>query len=257
MLNQKNPHVGAVAGQNSSKGIIGNCGVTGNIKMNGLENGFVGGITSYSNGTIKNTYNKASITGEWVNVNAGIMGMGGICSSLGNNEYSQIIASYNEGNIISIINDEKSNVCIGGITGYTLEDGNEKIMDCYNSGKITIDSKSSTIVGGIVGKIGSGIMTNCYNIGEMQFQKVSGKEIIGMLVGKNDGIVRNSYYKEFNDYLGIGNGNKIEGITSEEDIVKNENEMKSDEFVELLNSESNIWKRHNSQNNGYPILDWQ
>ena len=40
-------------------------------------------------------------------------------------------------------------------------------------------------------------------------------------------------------------------------VQKSENEMKSDNFVELLNSGNNVWKRDNSKNNGYPIFIWE
>lgn len=78
-----------------------------------------------------------------------------------------------------------------------------------------------------------------------------------MLIGKNLNTARNLYYKKYNEYLGIGEGNQIEGIILEDDIVKSENEMKSDNFVELLNSGNNVWKRDNSKNNGYPIFIWE
>ena len=260
-VRSKYPHVGAIAGQNGQgnyKGIIANYGVTGTIKMYGLENGIIGGITSYNSGTIKNGYNGASVVGEWENiVGNSIMGIGGIASSLGSHEYSQIIESYNEGQVIATINMKKYNVDIGGIVGFVMPDGEGRIINCYNSGKIIVNNESTTTIGGIVGKLYSGTMTNCYNVGEIQFQKSSGDEIVGMLVGENVSIVQNSYYKKYNDYLGIGTGNQVEGITLENDIIKSENEMKSDSFVALLNVGSSVWKRDNSKNNGYPILSWE
>ena len=249
------PHVGGISGQNTKNGKISNCGVAGLINVYGRIDGRIGGITSYCSGTIDKSYNKAKIIVEYETVQLSGCGVGGIASALGISNEATISQCCNNGTIIIRNNDQENATYIGGIVG-VINSETKGVTNCYNSGEMVIDTSNQTTGGGIAGYNVSNV-ENCYNIGEIDLPENTENIKAGMLVGKNRKTVKNSYYKQYNDYLGIGNGNHVEGITSENDIIKSEIEMKSDSFVTLLNAGSNVWKRNNSKNNGYPILDWQ
>lgn len=65
------------------------------------------------------------------------------------------------------------------------------------------------------------------------------------------GVNTEIYYLE-NSY------DKSNSITFSEEIAKTKDEMQSNEFLELLNTNEEIWiKDTNNINLGYPILYWQ
>ena len=250
----KNSNHGALAGisgQNSITGNIYNCVVSGNIK-NESSIGSAGGITCWNSGHIENcgnlsnvTYIKTKTNSENDNIKYGV---GGICYSSG----GYIQNSYNMGNIYG---NSVDHMYVGGIVATTTE-SSVIIENCYNTGSIS--GKAFLLkLGGIVGNsISRNKINNCYNVG-----KVNGEGIEslakGFLVGEcyYTGVVTNSYYKKSNE-------NEITGIGNETDLEnmpKTEQEMKSNEFINLLNQNStNIWKEDaNNINNGYPILNWQ
>ena len=249
------PHVGGIAAQNTQNGKISECGVTGKINVYGIIDGRTGGITSYCSGIIEKSFNKANIIAEYETIQTEGKGVGGITSSLGINNEAIVTECYNNGTITIKNNEQESVNYIGGIVGI-INTETKGVTNCYNSGKIVINTSNKTIAGGIVGKNDSSV-ENCYNTGEMELPKNIENIKSGMIVGQNNQVVRNSYYKKYNNYVGIGTGNQVEGITSENDIIKSESEMKSGNFLALLNSESKVWKIDNSKNNGYPILEWQ
>lgn len=250
----KNSNLGALAGisgQNSITGNIYNCVVSGNIK-NESSIGSAGGITCWNSGHIENcgnlsnvTYIKTKTNSENDNIKYGV---GGICYSSG----GYIQNSYNMGNIYG---NSVDHMYVGGIVATTTE-SSVIIENCYNTGSIS--GKAFLLkLGGIVGNsISHNKINNCYNVG-----KVNGEGIEslakGFLVGEcyYTGVVTNSYYKKSNE-------NEITGIGNETDLEnmpKTEQEMKSNEFINLLNQNStNMWKKDtNNINNGYPILNWQ
>ena len=176
----------------------------------------------------------------------------GFASALGVNSEATVSQCYNNGTISIRNNQNEKVIYIGGVVG-TVQSETKGVFNCYNSGKVVIDTSNKATVGGIVGYNASSV-ENCYDIATIELPADTENIKVGMLIGKNLNTARNLYYKKYNEYLGIGEGNQIEGIILEDDIVKSENEMKSDNFVELLNSGNNVWKRDNSKNNGYPIL---
>ncbi|CCZ18464.1 the GLUG motif protein family protein [Clostridium sp. CAG:780] len=130
------------------------------------------------------------------------------------------------------------------------------IENCYN-----IHNINASGAGGIIGYIiriyetaTSKInINNCYNIGEIR------GNVIGELVGKTyrinqeDFKVSNSYYIEKRNNA-VGQGNATE--TNVES--KSQQYMKTNEFVELLNSNidstNTDWKKWKLGTNGYPTF---
>ena len=130
---------------------------------------------------------------------------------------------------------------IGGIAGNVEA---STIKNCYNTGNLNgTATDSSNSIGGIVGYINQSKIFNCYNIGNVNSNATS-----GVIVGKNNNgtsILENNYY--LNSIQIIGNEIENSGTSVTEE------EMKSDEFIETLNSEA-YTKDINNLNNGYPVL---
>ena len=174
-----------------NSGVIENLIVSGSITNEG--NGYVGGISGFSNGTVINCVNKVKIdtktsAGGIVGAELGkltinsctnfetICGkdtVGGILGIVLNDtmteeKYSAMIGCYNRGNISGLVT--------GGILG-SSNDATIYINECYNMGKVSsIDTMEKEIanIGGIAGKITiasyeelQGNIIKCHNIGEI------------------------------------------------------------------------------------------
>ena len=268
-------NVGGIAGQfgkvNAAANSIVNCTNTGNVKSNGYN---VGGIVGQFIGEkIENCINKAEISGG---VENGYGQLGGIVGQL---KTGFVINSKNRGNIVSRgtvnggivgITNTKSNVkiekCvnigtvqgkegfIGGICGGILADSSTIIKNCYNLGNIIGETSNVSDFGGIVAGINqgfSGTISNNYNLGKIiiKGQNVKGiGGVIGYLSATNteNATIKNNYYKQ-----GI-----VENADNDYGESKTEAEMKTEEFLALLNAdqETPVWELNPSKNNGYPSL---
>ncbi len=107
------------------------CNITGNSNA--------GSIAAYNGGEITTCFSTGTITG-----NQNIGGIAGVCS------YGSITACYNAATINAP--DGKN---IGGIAGSITR---AYLNTCFNTGTLT----GQSAVGGIAGKVESGIMANCY-----------------------------------------------------------------------------------------------
>ena len=128
------------------------------------------------------------------------------------------------------------------------------IYNCYNTGKIQTDN----IAGGIIGQQGTTAtqnhvyINNSYNLG-----KTVGKQT-GNIVGIITTASRTDTKTEFTNvyYLlepAIGTGS----LTSGEATLKTEKEIKSQAFVDLLNSNigtNTDWKKWKLGSDGYPTF---
>lgn len=215
------------------------------------------GFFGYSNGTtIQNLNidgNTIATTGQYA---GGIIGVA--------DETSVIINCYNTGTVSSSSYPSYS----GGIVGYVSSTAN--ITNCYNTGTVSSSYYSGGIVGhagtanisncyntgavssspsyyggitcysgGIVGNAGTANISNCYNTGA-----VSGYYSGGIVGYKNNGTVSNSYYLNT-----CGGSNTSGGQPMSADA------MKTEEFVNNLNGDSEIWIRDTyNVNEGYPIF---
>jgi hypothetical protein len=129
----------------------------GNIELNASSIEDIGGILGYGRGTIENSYNDGDIIckidngGHWI---------GGI---LGNGK-TTIKNCYNVGKILIENNSEDYIYGIGGIAGYNY---NCDFSNVINQGEIDIKSFRGYDIGGIVGGINLGNITNACNFGKI------------------------------------------------------------------------------------------
>lgn len=266
----------------SKKGIIENCGNYGFIQGEKLVAGIVassdGGLTIRSvtnEGEVEGTYGVGGIAGhlgsstdldEAIN-NANISGKeftAGIASYFGdiycpaNKIYGSMSNVKNVGKItgtnytagivgeaqcVSIneasnANDIVGNKFSGGISGHAQR---AKIDAVYNNGDIF----GSYDVGGIVGYNEEGVTSAAYSTG-----KVDGDSLVGLMIGYNYNTTMADYYyleQGEQDPFGLNNGG---GVAT----PKTSDEMKSEDFAELLGDE---FVYDSEQNDGFPILKWE
>lgn len=239
--------IGGIVNSNYPEGIIENCYNLGNIFVEAPQSNAsilpkVAGIAIDNMGMIKKCYNKGELK-QFGNRTY----VGGIVAW---NE-STIEECYNEGNIIA-----NGGYCprIGGLIGTDYADVESIIKNCYNSGDITIiEPATYTKAGGIMGEVRSPKTTviNFYNTGTITGVG-SGYLRIGAFVGecKNTVSVQNSYYLDSSCKVMYS----LTAPTIIDSSVKTEQEMKSDEFLNLLNVDS-VWEKDtNNKNKGFPIL---
>ena len=151
--------VGGVAGYNS-EGTISNSFNMGNV-MGASSVGGVAGANDYD-GTVRDSYNKGTVTGSDRRYVGGIVG---------GNYDSNVSGCYNTGSVTGSIE-------VGGVVG-----GGGTVSRSYNTGSVT----GTEMVGGVVGRSYS--TSNCYNTGT-----VTGTQYVGGVVGViNSGTVINSY----------------------------------------------------------------
>lgn len=206
----------------------------------GIVNGssYSGGIVGRTNtATISDCYNTGSINASRSNC-----GNGGIIGYASDN--TVISKCYNVGNI----NNVGTGNGIGGIVGYTAS--TTVISNCFNMGNISGLSSSYNYCGGIVGYKTNGYdlhISNSYNIGIIGGSSSPNNRSGGIVGNKaNNGTINvtNSYYLNT-----CGGDNTYGGSPMSADA------MRSDEFVDILNNDQNVWVKDNySINDGYPIL---
>ena len=224
-------------------GIVSRC--NGNIKYcSNSQNinsntSYVAGITGALNyGTMSNCYNIGTITGTNT--------IGGLVAG---SHSGQIINCYNLGNITGTNKNSANGTYVGGISGNSGI--NSKIINCYNSGKIRSEYINC---GGIAGQLlNSSEIINCYNIGIIENQGTALGNIAGSVYSESK--ISNSYFsKEICNFEGIGVSNDT---TSIEVFNKTISYMKSNDFLNDLNKDDNIFTIDSNLNDGYPILKWQ
>lgn len=202
-VDSKGNYLAGIAYYVEKGALVDNCEndtVVGAEKKNG-----VGGIATYSYGTIRNCVNKGTLVG--------LSNIGGILA----NSYGgdSILYCHNEGEIQStgssvggILGTGKKSLApvvitgchntaavtgkgyIGGVAG-RLYSGSV-LTDCYNTGDVT--SISSSNIGGVAGALAGdngyvSSMTRCYNTGNI----ISAGQYTGGVVGDND---EETYYED-------------------------------------------------------------
>lgn len=184
-----------------------------------------GGIVGHNAFKVYNCYNVGDVNGT--------SSAGGI---VGAYMAYETIECYNEGNV--------TGRSAGGIIGQWMQGGT--ISNCYNSGGVTAvgDNSPQTSAGGLVGAtaMGTRSISNCYSIGEVQSDNN-----LGCLVGYGVGSVEieNCYYLTSTC------------TESEYGEPKDEDYMRSQEFVDLLNGRDGelVWGLDvDNINDGFPIL---
>ena len=246
---------GDIGGISSSNyGTIENCSYTGNITIYtvGTVTGTMraGGISANSEAgsIVRNCYFDGNIYGEATTETASGRTIGGISSG----NAGEISGCYSKGNIVS-----KNMNNVGGLIG-----NNRNILsNCYNLANIT--SYNTGHVGGLIARAQNNstdefesIVDSCYNIGNIS---ASNYNYLGTFSGgMYTGNITNSYSKTNSSFETIGMIHAAAGDTIEV-FEKTETEMKSTEFINLLNANTaGAYKQDTSNiNNGYPILSWQ
>lgn len=234
---------GGISGRNT--GLIKTCNNEGIV--NGGYN--TGGIVGYNSGTVSKCNNLASLKTTFRGYCKG--GVVGINANSGRVEYCYNLADINF----------ESDSCHGGIVG----ENDGCIQYCYNKGNLVQDYYT---IGGIAGK-SIGTISYCYNTGNVSaLQGNSAQSTFAYGIGSG-GTIRHSYNvgqifaKRSIAYKIAGTDATIQNSyylgDKEEDITCKTSEfMQSENFLDLLNAEENIFKMDiNKINDGYPILSWQ
>ena len=246
----KSGKIAGICAQNAKKGVVNNCKVSGKIELNTpLINSDIGGIAAYATGNINNCVNMAQVIFRNDEIKDSIS-IGGICGAA----KSSIENCYNTGEVSAFAKEGKA--LVGGIVGHGSL---TTIKNCYNTGKISGETKLILRVGGICGNLGEGSIINAYSTGEIAGNNAE-KTSLGMIIGINNlGSFENIYYLKKSDIKGIGEADTSQKLGNDELMAKTEEQMKSKEFVTILNQQgtSNWLKDETGINNGYPILKWQ
>ena len=230
---QTNIWRGGIVGRNNGGAQVLNCRNSGIVTSNNPAAGAgSGGVVGDNYGTIENSYNTGTVTGGDCTggvtahnaadssgatcivencYNAGtVSGSDNVGGVVGHNNSSDgntatVKSSYNTG---TVINDGSGNV--GGVIG-VIESGS--VSDCYNTGNVTGSGDGSN-AGGVVGAVGrvqgsefERTVSNCYNTGD-----VTGSgdiSNVGGVVGSivvDDYEVTGCYYLKQDGLKGIGYG---------------------------------------------------
>ena len=214
-----------LVGENTETGIIQNCITTGSIEVTNkspvetISGMNVGGIVGANKGRIEEVYNGANVKINYSSNDNRIAGIGGANSRTG-----VIKNVYNTGNIFSeaLISQEDNACDIGGLVGVQVG----KLENGYSIGSVSGKNNENSLVriGGVIG-----------------------------LDNDTSSITNNCYYLET-----TVNPPETNISISSVGVVKQSHEMKSQDFLSLLNQDnSETWKFSNNMNNGYPIFDWQ
>ena len=255
---------------------IENCYTSGNIIIDevGAAQNLVGGIIGCANDIIlSNCYNNCDI-----HVNSQKSASHGATGGIAGYSFQKtgviIDKCYNEGNISSTQAD------VGGIIGETYG----VITNCYNMAESILcngKTKGYCGVGGIIGRADEVTIYNCYNTSNVSGGNGGKGGIVGAMSGDDsqfyitmsncynisnsgNGIVGTTYSEGGTEYS-ISNVYYLEGGTDDYGEAKTEEQMKSIEFVNLLNSNIQsieptedislcTWKQ--DPNTGYPILQF-
>ena len=202
-----------------------------------VENWRMGGIAG-SCRVIINCSNHGNIK-VTVPFRLGSVKVGGIAGTAGT-----VISTVNTGEMI--FTSDMYTCIVGGICGQLFN----KAQYCYNTTDLSVACDES-YAGGIVGSIYNSSHDTVF-INSCYFAGVISADNIGGIIAKNDYpsitiIAGDSYY--------------INTISSDNDFgtPKSEDEMKSEDFVSLLNTDEEMFfmDTYGYINSGYPILKWQ
>ena len=262
---------GIIKGKTFVAGIV---GITYQSTLDSCENyglvegvSNVGGIAGRGGYTYVSTYlfecenvvNHASIIGTGDNI-GGIIGVAGYASSSisGNQtittlKFAKNMASVSGGNyvggVIGLANRADVQILanegnvdgqkyVSGVVGKFIASSSQSL---YNVG----DVSGTIYIGGIIGDNEEGVTSSAYSTG-----KVDGDSLVGLMIGYNYNTTMADYYyleQGEQEPFGLNNGG---GVAT----PKTADEMKSDDFAELLGDE---FSYDSDLNDGYPVLKWE
>ena len=236
----------------------------------GYVGGIFGGVGSSEKNDIRNLKNYGDVIGK--HFVGGISGhCGGVtsvnsysntssysCSRSSSIKYCTIQMAHNEGKITGIgyVGGIVGEVCNGdvamlsnisevvgerGTGGIVSSMSYTKTSSVYNTGNIS----GKNYVGGIAGYNQEGVTSSAYSTG-----KVDGDSLVGLMIGYNyNTTMADYYYLKQGDQEPFGQNNGG-GVAT----PKTADEMKSDEFAELLGDD---FVYDSGLNDGYPVLKWE
>ncbi len=194
--------------------------------------GIVGNNNSNSNKvTISKSLNKGNVVGG-----DDVGGIIGICST-----GTTIISCCNSGSL-------SGSSIVGGILANSLS---TYVYNCLNTGDVKADEATAGGIGGVMGKSTSYKVQNCLNLST----NIKASKNVGAVLGYNNGIsVSYNYYLFQSGLAAIGSTYKG---TSSNNSSKTENELKSADFLNLLNSRAqSSWGKWKAGSDGFPVLEW-
>ena len=244
------------------KGLVKNLNL---VNIDIKANDYVGGITAYNQGTIKNCIVKGKLKsdgtiGGVVADNIGIISDAHTVVSLESLSDVGGLAGYNSGEIVksSVKGEIEGNIYVGGLVGQNAEG---EINESYVRADIIGDYKT----GGLAG-VNEGLISNSYAKGS-----VDGYDrYAGGLVGYNGGKIGNTYAVSKVEGVGRVGGlvayNKSEGKITNSYYLKNLSKKNNSDFgigksKEEMKKSSTFenWDLDNTWiiNRDYPKLKWQ
>ena len=234
--------------------------VVKNVENHGLIEGNygTGGIAGHfgSSSDIENAFNDAEIVGK--EFSAGILSYFGNSYCPASKSYGSVTNVKNVGKVVGskyvagivgesqcvtikrVVNDApvEGDMYVAGVSGYAERIISESV---YNTG----DALGKTRVGGLWGYLEEGVTSSAYSTG-----KVDGDSLVGLMIGYNYNTTMADYYylkQGEQEPFGLNNGG---GVAT----PKTEEEMKSQEFAELLGDD---FVYDSELNDGYPVLEWE
>ena len=238
---------GMMSGGENTEYIVNDCTNYGDIQ--GYYN--VGGIVGCSS-TGSAILNNCKNTGRINCINQTRASAGGI---LGWQRYGnlKIVNSYNTGEIVG-------NYMQGGIIGRASGPSWDteiitSINNCWSIGSINSSNNAS---GGIIGGQGTTAaknylyINNSWNLGRLEGEPVG--QVIGKIETSTSTETKTEFENVYCEGTAIGTGT----LTSGEATQKTSSEMKSQSFIDLLNSNigtNTDWKRWKLGKDGYPTFE--
>lgn len=148
--------IGGITGYNTGNAPIDQCHNTGNVINSGNSGAYlvVGGITGESDGLISNCDNTGDVTNSGNSGNSKPINVGGITGrSSAGMTYSSNGTTTADGGTISNSGTSAERLCIGGIYGYSIEDGS--LSHSFNKGDVTnsgdAPAANAIFIGGAIG----------------------------------------------------------------------------------------------------------
>lgn len=146
--------IGGIVGRANGGSTVSNCRNSGDISANKEGNSITGGIVGDNYGAISRCNNTGAVSAD--GATGGVAGQN-VCSQSGPN--SIVENCYNTGAV-------SGSGDVGGVVGHNNNSNYfiSTVKNCYNTGAVI--SGNSSNVGGVVGQIATGDVSDCYYLGQ-------------------------------------------------------------------------------------------
>lgn len=146
-------YIGGIVGKNNMNASISYSGNNASIDAVGTDV-WVGGVSAYSNGSVVQAYNKASISITTSSANPRVMA-GGVVGM--NDTLGSLTSCYNKGSL-AFATASTNNVAVGGLVGYSY---NYNISNSFSTSSAT-QINSNYVGGTLFGKFNSSFSSSAY-----------------------------------------------------------------------------------------------